>query len=633
MRLAYRENVCYPGDRFFCNTAIAILSFARSRLLRVVTIAVWALVKPACLHADIFQWEYVNPGNPNQGRQQSATLCVDGEGVSGVPGANLASRDLDKAFLTDANLTGASLVGSYLYEADFSRANLVNADLSQAVLRHIDLNGAHVRGASFRDTTALGFDPYELTRTASYQEQDLSQIDLSKNSLALLNLAGQNLTDANLSEAILFGVDLTGAKLAGANFNNARLDGVTLTGTDLANAEIQNVRFGSATLFGLTPAQFYSTASYQAHDLTGVHFIATDLSGWDLAGQNLTNGGFWQCILSGTNLSGADIRGVDLSYTVSRGFTEAQLTATDSYQARDLSGIKFNWNNLGSWNLVGQDLHGATFLNATLNNTNLTGADLRWASLDSSGYATAITTNMIRPDGTVQGLDLAPGQSLTIRDDDGIPALSLAPLAIRIDNQFKLDGGALQIIFEADEWDSVIAFQPGIQVVLDGLLELTFAASVNLDSQVGRSFDLFDWTGVTPTGSFAIDSPYAWNLSKLYTTGEVTLLSAFGPGDANFDERVDGADYVTWADHFLMTGQTYASGDFNGDGVVDGADYIVWSDHFAPVRPAISVVPEPTTFLLASIAAVVIFAVSRRRGRSHQFANGTHDSLSSVLGH
>ena len=90
-------------------------------------------------------------------------------------------------------------------------------------------------------------------------------------------------------------------------------------------------------------------------------------------------------------------------------------------------------------------------------------------------------------------------------------------------------GGTLRMVFEADAWDSTISFAPGIPVTLGGTLELTFAADVNLASQVGRTFDLFDWTGVNPTGAFAISSPYAWDLSNLYTTGEVTLTAVPEP--------------------------------------------------------------------------------------------------------
>jgi hypothetical protein len=86
-------------------------------------------------------------------------------------------------------------------------------------------------------------------------------------------------------------------------------------------------------------------------------------------------------------------------------------------------------------------------------------------------------------------------------------------------------GGTLRMMFEADAWDSTISFAPGIPVTLGGSLELTFAADVNLASQLGRTFDLFDWTGVTPVGAFSVSSPYQWNLSNLYTTGEITLTA------------------------------------------------------------------------------------------------------------
>jgi amidase len=85
------------------------------------------------------------------------------------------------------------------------------------------------------------------------------------------------------------------------------------------------------------------------------------------------------------------------------------------------------------------------------------------------------------------------------------------------------------MVFEADAWDSTISFAPGIPVALGGTLELTFADDVNLAGQVGRTLDLFDWTGVTPTGAFTIASPYMWDTSNLYTTGQVTLTAVPEP--------------------------------------------------------------------------------------------------------
>ena len=45
-------------------------------------------------HGQIYQWAWVDPGDPTQGVMQSTTLCPGGSGVSAVPSANLSSLDL-----------------------------------------------------------------------------------------------------------------------------------------------------------------------------------------------------------------------------------------------------------------------------------------------------------------------------------------------------------------------------------------------------------------------------------------------------------------------------------------------------------------------------------------------------------
>jgi hypothetical protein len=117
---------------------------------------------------------------------------------------------------------------------------------------------------------------------------------------------------------------------------------------------------------------------------------------------------------------------------------------------------------------------------------------------------------------------------------NGTPA-PLSPIPITVAQRLTMGpGGTLRMVFEADDWDSTIFFAPGIPVTLGGTLELTFADDVNLATQLGRTFDLFDWTGVTPTGTFAVSSPYTWDLANLYATGEVTLLSVPEPSSVLF---------------------------------------------------------------------------------------------------
>ncbi len=85
----------------------------------------------------------------------------------------------------------------------------------------------------------------------------------------------------------------------------------------------------------------------------------------------------------------------------------------------------------------------------------------------------------------------------------------------------------LRIVFEDSEWGSTIAFQPGIAVSLDGRLELLFADGVRPADLIGMTFDLFDWDNGVATSRFdriVTESGAIWDSSRLYTTGEVTLV-------------------------------------------------------------------------------------------------------------
>jgi hypothetical protein len=152
------------------------------------------------------------------------------------------------------------------------------------------------------------------------------------------------------------------------------------------------------------------------------------------------------------------------------------------------------------------------------------------------------------------------------------------------------DGGVLRLVFESDEWNSLITFQPGIPVTLGGTLELTLADGVDATKQVGRSFRIFDWTGAAPTGAFSVSSPYTWDLSKLYITGDVTLVATPAiPGDFNSDGKVDPADYLVWRN---ALGSIYTQEDYN-----------VWRANFGRtlalgVAAGVATVPEPSTMLI-----------------------------------
>jgi polyhydroxybutyrate depolymerase len=455
----------------------------------------------ATARADIYRWD-------------NRQLIPGTEGITPGPAVVLDHHELAFAALSELDLTGARF--------DFS--NLSNAQFLGSTLTNAKLTGAVVTGASFWAATSRGFTQAQLASTASNQTKNLQGIDLESNNLTGWDFRGQNLTDANFDYSTLTNADLTGAVVTGASF-------------------------GDTTSRGFTRAQLASTASYQTKNLRGIR-LSNNLTGWDFSGQDLTNANLGLSTLIDANLTGAMVTRAWFNGTTSRGFTQAQLASTASYQTKNLQGIVLVTNDLTGWDFSGQDLTNANLDSSTLTNANLAGANLTNASLGSSTLTNADLTgadtrgvqyldlteatsrNTILPNGAIAGLNLAAGEQLVVRDDDGgsyppsqywvTPRL---PIPINIQDRLMMsDGGILQLLFDADAWDSTISFQPGIQVTIGGNLELSFAPDVDPVSQIGRTFHIFDWTGVEPTGTFTVSSPHRWDVSQLYTTGDVTLV-------------------------------------------------------------------------------------------------------------
>src|SRR5262245_56335905 len=120
-----------------------------SRVLQIATPALALISFTAATHADIFQWEYINPADPNQNKRQSTTLALDGAGVDAVPGADLHGRNLTMAYLIGADLrsaNGTSTNFSFadLINGDLSDGNLTNANFGAATLTGLDFTGAEI---------------------------------------------------------------------------------------------------------------------------------------------------------------------------------------------------------------------------------------------------------------------------------------------------------------------------------------------------------------------------------------------------------------------------------------------------------------------------------------------------------
>jgi uncharacterized protein YjbI with pentapeptide repeats len=610
------------------------------RLSLALTCALAVISLATAARADIFQWAWVNPNDPSQGKYQSTTLCPGGSGLNAVPNAYFGNRNLTQAYLIGANLTnsesifatlnyadlsGADLTNAYmgydtLANANLNGTNLTNADFAYVTLTGANMTNADVSGANFRSVT--GLTAAQLYSTANYNAGNLTGITLASDDLTSWNFAGQNLTSANLLETQLAGADLTGAVLCGADLTNAVLSSATLDGANLS---------GSA---GFTSAQLYSTESYYEHNLRGIVLSGIDLTSWNLAGQGLENAGLIGAVLTNANLSGANLNGATLAganltnATVSganlscTGITAAQMYSTATYQAGDLTGIGLGSNDLTGWNFAGQTLTNAYLASATLtganfNGVNMTGADVRGATgLNLTGAAS--TQNLINVDGSINGLDLSGGRTLVVRN------YTAASIPIKVHTGMNMGtNGTIQVVLDGNAWGSTISFDPGIPVTLGGTLDVTLAPGVTPGSMWKVPVKLFDWTGVTPTGMFTWQNDpgigsvsnashnsmlpewefpgggggggptpdYLWDITHLYDTGTITL---FVGGDVNDDGALNSLDidaiyqhltvappgYVNWPRPLLTWSSALAQYDVAGLGAVTQDDVTYELNHY-----------------------------------------------------
>jgi hypothetical protein len=180
---------------------------------------------------------------------------------------------------------------------------------------------------------------------------------------------------------------------------------------------------------------------------------------------------------------------------------------------------------------------------------------------------------------------------------------------------FQRAGGALDIEIGGTapaDYDRLIAALADLDGILDVSLVGGFMPSVG---------DVFDILDASILGSFATITldplPFGrrWDLSKLYVTGELSVLPPF---EADFDEDgdVDGNDLANWKAGFgAATGAAHMDGDADGDRDVDGADFLTWQRQVGSVRPAVpaaGAVPEPATLMPLAVA-IMVLAGRRRR--------------------
>src|SRR5262249_46714616 len=124
------------------------------------------------------------------------------------------------------------------------------------------------------------------------------------------------------------------------------------------------------------------------------------------------------------------------------------------------------------------DLTNSRISYANMSGANFTGADTRGSD---AFYDYGVSPNQIDTNGHIHGLNLPAGDKLIVRNyhgDENYNQYSLPGLKID-DSASMAAGGLLQIVLDADAWESTISFEADSTVVLGGTLDLMFAADVS----------------------------------------------------------------------------------------------------------------------------------------------------------
>jgi uncharacterized protein YjbI with pentapeptide repeats len=194
--------------------------------------------------------------------------------------------------------------------------------------------------------------------------------------------------------------------------------------------------------------------------------------------------------------------------------------------------MQFSGGNFEGQNLIGADLFDTAFVGANLMNAKLDPSPLNvnFSKIDSRG-ATGFS-------GRINNDDLGSYNLLNGIKPDGTiaymqqmivrnyePLEGHMPIAIHVTQGMQfVNGGMLEFVFDDKPWNSTISFESGIPVTLNGELKLELDAATDPNLLIGNIFHLFDWSGVNPVGQFQIISGENWDTSHLYFDGTVTLI-------------------------------------------------------------------------------------------------------------
>ena len=328
---------------------------------------------------------------------------ISGASLSNV---NLTNYDFRGVDITGVDLTGciltniksgqtigppATLPSSYVFMTDNSFGPFIvgpNVDLSGSNLTNCKFTGLNISGASFTNATLINVKSGGMTGPPSALPPTYRFVYDGPNG------------DSTAGYFIGPGVDLSGARLRNLNvpvdavsgsntvynLDNAYLSNANITNANFNGTSMRNIRTGG--MMGTPqalPANFSLVVS-----ASGGYFIGPE--------SNLQNANLNSVVLTGMNISMADMAGATFINTRSGGLIGPPRTLTGGYYfvqrpgtggnsgipadayilgpGVNLAAANLTGTNLTNFDLSGSDLTNVTFTNTTLTNTNINNSNL-----------------------------------------------------------------------------------------------------------------------------------------------------------------------------------------------------------------------------------------------------------------
>jgi len=276
-----------------------------------------------------------------------------------LSGANLENINFENANLQFANFTDANLAGAKLREAVFNDTNFTRACLQNAsfktgslkiadkmlifpvcILTGLDKNGVYKQERLIKAIQENGSGDFTgaYIKGADLKGIHLERIKFNTANLINVNLSGAKLKNADLRHASLTWANLKGADLEGADLKNANLTEANLEGANLKNAKLKEVNFEGANL---TEASLKGV-NLEFSNLEKANLTKADLEGASLKGVNLIFSN-----LEKANLAKADLEGAGLRIIKKNGLKKSQkklfADLMDIYKAEVMARIQKNW--------------------------------------------------------------------------------------------------------------------------------------------------------------------------------------------------------------------------------------------------------------------------------------------------